>query len=276
MTIVLDENAWAKQMIDTCSLGRKPYETLYRVARYYIDNGSSRRDARRKLEIFMGRCDPLVSIPKWSKTIDYALSRALKTEAVKIDCIPVTTAEIETIRGLEGKQQQRLAFTLLCLAKYWNIVNHTEAGWVNTPDNEIMRMSNVNTSIDRQSAMYHSMYMAGLLQFSKKVDNTNVRVCFMHSGETALEVTDFRNLGNQYMMFCGEPYFACKRCGIVTRRKASTGRKPVYCADCASTIAIQNRINSVMSSRSKSVERPELLTKTNGNLSASEADDSVT
>ena len=122
MTIVLDENAWAKQMIDTCSLGRKPYETLYRVARYYIDNGSSRRDARRKLEIFMGRCDPLVSIPKWSKTIDYALSRALKTEAVKIDCIPVTTAEIETIRGLEGKQQQRLAFTLLCLAKYWNIV----------------------------------------------------------------------------------------------------------------------------------------------------------
>lgn len=254
MTIVLDENAWAKQMIDSCSLGRKPFETLTRVARYYIDNNCSRRETRKKLDAFILQCDPMVSVPKWSKTIDYALSRAMKTEAVKIDFIPITAKELEIIGTLEGKQLQRLAFTLLCLAKYWNVVNKAESGWVNTPDSEIMRMANVNTSIDRQSAMYHTLFTMGLVQFSKRVDNTNVRVRFIDTGEPLLKITDFRNLGNQYMMFKGEPFFVCKNCGIVTRRhktESSAGRKQMYCNACASSIAIQQRINSVMNGRLK-------------------------
>ena len=260
MTIVLDENAWAKQMIESRSLGRKPFETLTRIARYYIDNNCSRRETRRRLDAFMLQCDPLVSVPKWAKTIDHALTRAMKNEAIKIDFIPISKHEVDTIRSLEGKQLQRLAFTLLCLARYWNLVNKTDTGWVNTPDNEIMRMANINTSTDRQSAMYHTLYKAGLIQFAKKVDNTNVRVCFVHDGQPEIRVNDFRNLGNQFMMYCGEPFFICKRCGIVTRRKntnGTAGRKQIYCKDCAAEVAVQQRINSVMSRRYKERESSE-------------------
>ena len=38
MNIILNENEWAENMIKTKSLGKDPFETICRVARYYIDN----------------------------------------------------------------------------------------------------------------------------------------------------------------------------------------------------------------------------------------------
>ncbi len=43
MNIILKENEWAEKMIQDRSLGKKPYQTLYRVARYYLDSGYSDR-----------------------------------------------------------------------------------------------------------------------------------------------------------------------------------------------------------------------------------------
>jgi len=42
MNIILKENEWAEKMIQDRSLGKKPYQTLYRVARYYLDSGYSK------------------------------------------------------------------------------------------------------------------------------------------------------------------------------------------------------------------------------------------
>ena len=39
MGIVLKENDWAEYMIESHSLGESKYETLRRIARYYIDTG---------------------------------------------------------------------------------------------------------------------------------------------------------------------------------------------------------------------------------------------
>lgn len=252
MTIVLNEHEWAKEKIDSRSLGSKPFETLSRVARYYIDKDYSKKEVRSMLDTFLLQCDPATSLPKWSETLDYALARALKYNAIKIDCIEISKPEMDKINSLDGKQVRRLAFTLLCLAKYWDIVNPHGDHWVNTKDSEIMRMANINTSIKRQSLMYHQLNMAGLIQFSKKVDNTNVRVCFITPGITELRVSDFRNLGYQYLKFHGEPYFECHNCGVVAKiHDPVRGAKQKYCKDCAVEVAMQQRVNSVMRQRNK-------------------------
>lgn len=250
MTIVLNEHEWAKEMISSRSLGKKPFETLSRVAKYYIDKDYSKKEVRKMLDTFLIQCEPTASLPKWSDTIDYALERALKYDAIKIDFIEITKPEIEIIDALEGKQIRRLAFALLCLAKYWDIVNPQGDHWVNSKDCEIMRMANINTSIKRQSLMYHTLNELGLIQFSKKVDNTNVRVCFMKTGEPAVRVSDFRNLGYQYLRYRGEPYFECQNCGITTKLNNPTkGGKQMYCRECAHEIYIQKTVNSVMRQR---------------------------
>jgi len=257
MNIVLNEHKWAKDMITSRSLGKKPFETLSRVARYYIDNDCPKKEVRKMLDSFLLQCEPTASLPRWSDTIDYALDRALKNDAIKIDYICITKPEMKKIDSLQGRQIRRLAFTLLCLAKYWDAVNPRGDHWVNSKDSDIMRMANINTSIKRQSLMYNTLNAAGMVRFSKKVDNTNVRVCFIEDGDTAIKVSDFRNLGYQYLKYHGEPYFKCQNCGITTKYNNPTkGTNQRYCSSCSVEVVTQQKINSVMRIRGEENKCP--------------------
>lgn len=252
MSIVLNEHYYAEQAIQTRSLGKKPSETLSRVARYYIDScdSANKKTIRSKLDLFLLQCDSTASIPKWSKMLDFATDWAFKHEAIQIDSIIITKPEMDKIDSLDGKQIRRLAFVLLCLSKYWNIVNSQNDSWVNSKDNEIMAFANINTSIRRQCAMYATLRDTGLIQFSKKVDNTNVRVCFAEDGEVAMTITDLRNLGYQYLKYHGEPYFECTNCGITVKiDEPAKGRKQKYCKECAVEIKTKQNVNAVMRHR---------------------------
>lgn len=252
MSIVLNEHYYAEQAIQTRSLGKKPSETLSRVARYYIDScdSANKKTIRSKLDLFLLQCDSTASIPKWSKMLDFATDWAFKHEAIQIDSIVITKPEMDKIDSLDGKQIRRLAFVLLCLSKYWNIVNSQNDNWVNSKDNEIMAFANINTSIRRQCAMYATLRDTGLIQFSKKVDNTNVRVCFAEDGDVAMTITDLRNLGYQYLKYHGEPYFECTNCGITVKiDEPAKGRKQKYCKECAVEIKTKQNVNAVMRHR---------------------------
>lgn len=253
MTVVLDEHEWAKERIEARTLGKKPFETLTRVSKYYLDNNYGKKETRKAVERFLLQCDPYASIPKWANTIENALNRALKYNAIQIDDVRITVPEMKKISNLKGRQLQRLAFTLLCLAKYWNAVNPNCDGWVNNKDSDIMQIANITTSIKRQSSMYYTLNELGLVSFSKRVDNINVKVCFIEDGETELTISDFRNLGYQYLKYLGEPYFECVNCGLTTKirnpQNKNSAWKQKYCKDCAVKINIQQSVNSVMRAR---------------------------
>lgn len=251
MTVVLNEHEWAEEKLKNHTLGKKPFETLTRIAKYYLDHDYGKKEARKATEQFLIQCDPTVSLPKWSDTIEFAINRALKYNTIQIDSIHISKPEISKINTLNGKQLRRLAFTLLCLAKYWNIVNPACDSWVNNKDSDIMRMANINTSIKRQSMMYHTLNELGMIQFSRRVDNTNIKINFIEDGDTAVEITDFRNLGYQYLKLCGEPYFECVGCGLVIKQNTSVGRKLKYCKECAIEAQTQQKVNFVMRQRSK-------------------------
>ncbi len=249
--IVLNENKWAKDMIDARSLGNKPYETLRRVARYYVDElGYGKQDARNALDEFILMCNPAHSLVKWSDTADRAVSHALKSKAIIIDSIDLTLPELNKISAIDGIQAQRLAFTLLCLSRYWDMANGSSDHWVNTKDNEIMKMANISVSTKRQCLLYSQLNELGMVQFSRRVDNTNVRVTFCEEGDIAVSVTDLRNLGYQYLRYRGGPYGVCENCGLTFKlNNYGVGRPQKYCQACAAAIRIQQSVSSVMRRR---------------------------
>ncbi len=252
MSIILNEYEWAEKAIAAHELGNKPSETLARVAKYYYKNMYTKSEVRNLLDDFMLRCDPSVSLQSWAGTLDYIAKNSAKYPIVQIENIPITSVELETIQALDSKPLRRLAFTLLCIAKYQNAVSPIFNGWVNTPDKEIMSMANVNTSVKRQCAMFAALRDAGLIAFSKKIDNTKVQVLFISEGETVMEITDFRNIGFQYLMHCGEPYYECVNCGLVTKTNTATrGRKQKYCPTCAVELHTKQKIASVMRKRNE-------------------------
>lgn len=250
MSIILNENEWAEDMIARHDLGDKPVTTLRRVAAYYYDNKYSKREVRRMLENYLISCDPSVSLVKWADTLDRVMKNIGKRKPVAISSIKVTVPELEIIDGLKGAQLRRLAFALLCVSKYWDAVSKENNHWVNTPDNDIVRMANINTSIKRQSLLFGQLIEAKLIRQSKRIDNLNVQVLFGKAGETAMHITDFRNLGFQYLKFKGGPYYECQNCGLVVKRSNSPncpGQK--YCPDCAVKIRTKQSIDSVMRHR---------------------------
>lgn len=238
-------------MVNARSLGKKPYETLRRVARLYADtNGYSKKEVRKSMDDFLLQCDPSYSLVKWADTIDYAVNYAFKHPAISLDGVHITEPELNRIATISSVQTRRLAFTLLCLSRYWDLVNPKSDHWVNTKDGDIMKMANVSTSIRRQCAMYHTLFENGMIQLSKRVDNTNVRVLFGEEGEVAMTVTDFRNLGYQYMMHYGGAFSVCESCGITFKDpNKGVGRPRKYCDLCAAKIRIQQNVNSVMRHR---------------------------
>lgn len=250
MSIVLNEYEWAEKMIKNHSLGKKPSETLSRVAKYYCAAGYSKKEVRQKLDTFLVQCDPSVSLTNWSDMLDKIAKRADKYPLIKMDGISVSTKEMEIIAKLDGRQLRRLAFTLLCVAKYWDAVSKRNDHWVNSPDREIMKMANISTSIKRQSAMFAELKTLGMVKFSKKIDNLNVRVVFMEDGKTALHIQDFRNLGYQYMKHYGAPYFECENCGITVKiQEPAKGRRQKYCPSCAIEVKTRQNVNAVMRHR---------------------------
>ena len=247
MSIVLNEYEWAERMINNHDLGKKPVETLNRVAKYYLATGYSKREVRTFLDTFLTLCDPTVSLPNWSNTLDRVVKNADKYPIICIDGVDATAKEMASIEKLEGKQLRRLAFTLLCAAKYWDAVSERNDHWVNTSDREFMQMANIGTSIKRQSAMFAKLKEEGMIRFSRKIDNLNVQVLFIEDGETALHIQNFRNLGYQYLKYYGGLYFECENCGLTVKiQEPARGRRQKYCPSCAIEVKTRQNVNAVM------------------------------
>lgn len=241
--IILNERQWAEDAIAKKSMGSKPSETIWRIARYYHSAGYKKKEIEGKLEDFLLMCDPSVNIVKWQGMIEYHARNASKYELIEIPEIRVTKREMESISSLNGVLLQRIMFTLLCLAKYGNKINPKNNGWVNRETREIFSMANVIVTVKRQSLLINDLWRAGMIGYSNIVDNVNVYVNIMDDDDTdvALTVSDFRNIGNQYMRYIGGEYIACENCGIVIKR---TSPRQKYCKECAIDMNILNTIKN--------------------------------
>lgn len=264
MAIVLNEYDWAERMICERKLGKKPVETLIRVAKYYFENHYSKREVRKLLDEFLMQCDPDASLVSWSDTLDRIVKSAVKYPLIQIDGIHISSEELDWIADLEGKQLRRLAFTMVCVAKYWNIISPNNNSWLNTSDREIFQMANITVPSKKQDLMYGDLIKKGYIRQSKRIDNLNVQVLIPEAdGDDGIVIRDFRNLGYQYMKYYGDPYFECEKCGITVRSKKFTpkksrggvehsrcaGRNHKYCPTCAAEIKLKQNLASVMRRR---------------------------
>ena len=147
-------------------------------------------------------------------------------------CLPYRPAELKTIAEINNKVLERLAFTLLCLAKFSNFRNPDNCGWISYGNGEIYKMACINTTAFEKDLKLNQLRELGLIEFAKKVSNLNIRVLFLNNkeGEEKLFISDFRKLGYEWKVYNGEKYIRCAGCGILVK---NTNGKRRYCKDCA-------------------------------------------
>lgn len=251
LTVVNNEREWCENVLQSLTMGSNPAITLRRLAKYYYARGCKRKEIQQKLREFVIRCNPRDPIAHWEELIFKCARRANKGHLVEVDGVVVTKPEIAKILGAGGILKQRLLFTMLCLAKLSNASNACNSGWINRDIKDIFVLANVKMSEDRRLAMLHDLYKADLIQISKKPGSMNVKVPWVdNDADHVMYVCDFRNLGNQFMLFTGEDYLECEECGLVVKRHSN---RQLYCTTCA---ALEHRAQVLDKYYSQTSEDP--------------------
>ena len=249
---IFDEKKYAEDMIFDHKVDRSNINAyIFQLAKYnyFVENMDDDSNYHNIVDYLRKYCSMFAESDYCIK-IEKIIKQVKKREYVKVNSIKIRQSELDFIKSLDNIRQEKLAFVLLCVAKYWDAVSDKNNHWVNSSDKDIMQMANINTSIQRQSLMFAELRNAGFIRFSKKIDNLNVQVCFMESGKTGMHIQDFRNLGYQYMKHYGGQYFECVNCGLTVKmQEPAKGRPQKYCPNCAVELHTRQIVNSVMRRR---------------------------
>lgn len=209
--------------------------TVFILARYYrTEKNKKRKIIEKELEHFLeSKCVTYQEKKSyWHGVIEKAIDRAMKKKLQIVDGVRITKTEINTISSIGNKSLEKLAFTLLCLAKYRDILNKKNNSWVNYDFKEIFSLARISCPASERPLYINKLYNLGLLSFSKKVDNTSVRVNYIcDASDFALFVSDFRELGYEYLKFLGENYIRCADCRILIKGNKNGTKR--YCSKCA-------------------------------------------
>lgn len=235
MQIILNELEYAEQCLKSNNIDQNPYFTISLLAKYYYHHmGYRKKRIAELLTEFMKTRSTVYSASKsyWDEKIEKIASNAGKYPLVEIDGVWITKAELDKIAELKNKMVERLAFTLLCLAKFLNTKNANNNNWVSLPLKDIFALARTSGSmvdkLMRMSVLYDKEY----IEMPLRNDNLSFRVTYIdEDSEKVLFVSDFRELGYEYLKYCGENFIRCRECGLLIRNnKAGTKR---YCKNCA-------------------------------------------
>lgn len=241
MDIIMNEYTYAenllnKQDLKACDLGDKPSSTLNLLARYYREIGKNDDEIKELLSDFLNHClKDKYKESKWIDSIFYQVIKSKKYNLKKVDNVIVTKSEMEIIQSVKGKSRQKVLFTLLILAKYYNAVSDKNKNWTNLEYKKIFKLANVQLSIQNQALLINDLYNCGFVNVSKNVGKPNIQVNFVdNESDTVLTITRLKDLGKEYLMFCGEDYIRCQKCGVPIKK--SRNGKVKYCGKCAEMI----------------------------------------
>ena len=228
----MNERNRAEDILSSVPETTNPIHNVYLLSRYYYAQGMKQKEVSEKVEDYL-RQFPFLVLPKWQRTVDKIIAKAKGKGLIEIEYVGITEKELAEIAHLRKESLKKLAFTLLCIAKYFNTIRPENNGWVNTPDKDIFRMADIKTlDCKRQQKLIRELHLLGLVGYSKVVDNVNLQVLFVDADtDPALRICQFDDLGYQYLEYVGDPSIVhCKCCGRLIKK---TSKRLDYCPDCA-------------------------------------------
>lgn len=237
--IILRESEYAQKVLSSGDFGNAPSFTMMIMAKYLRTQGYENKEIAKKIEETALKSDPYIIKDRFRSIIDMYVKKSEGYNLVDVEGVIITEKELSDIALIEGDMRKKLMFTLLCLAKYGNILSTKNDNWVNKPDKDIFALANIKVTVKRQSLLLNDLWRLGFIKYGRAVDNTNINVTIVDTeSKEGILISDFRNLGNQYMMNIYTDYIRCQDCGIVIHKSCNAQK---YCRECAKKKVTRNK-----------------------------------
>lgn len=233
-TIVLNEYVYAYKYLHEDFYENKPYLTLAILAKYYYHKEGFRK---KKIEKLLNEYaekhsrDYSENKSHWQEYIEKLSRDAGKKPLYEINGVRITKTEMEKIDSIDDERMRRVIFTFLCLAKLGIARNPKKKGWVSDKSQDVFKLAHVSSPIMEQNVIIGKLYKMGLLEFAERNDNLSVRVTFIdEASNEVLFVSDFRELGLEYMNYKHGGYIRCAECDRLFKQTHGLQR---YCSSCS-------------------------------------------
>lgn len=230
--IILNEREYVDNVLKNKNIDiSKIYTFLSMYARYlYHEKGLQKTGIIKELNNFMNENYSYYNPIEWSDSLGKYAVKAKKYPLCECKGVWITENELKTINEIHDKVLERLAFTLLCLAKFRNFRNLKNNNWVNYSNGEIYSLACINALAFEKDIKFSKLKELGLIEYAKKIDNLNIQVLYIDDdSKKTLFVSDFRKLGYEWRLYKGEKYIRCADCGILVKK---TSNRKKYCKDC--------------------------------------------
>jgi hypothetical protein len=241
--MVLNEKKYAIEALNTYKFNESITSTLFIIAKY-VRQVECKNDEQilDVLDYFMRKIYMDYNKVSWLKLFQQAIKSSNKYPLFEIDYIPITRSELDVIESIDSEQEKRIMFSMLCYAKYYNIVIPDNNGWVNTDAKVIFKTAHVQKNVDDQYQMFFNLSKNGYINTSKNMNTLNKQILIIDdTSEVVLNITDFRDLGYEYLLHKGVNYIRCNSCGRLT--KGNKNRTKKYCTSCGKYETMKTKVN---------------------------------
>lgn len=267
IVIVTNERKYAEGVFNGTQkrMLKKPQSTLNILAKYYFSMGLEKSEISEKLCEYIDKNHLSNSPERHKSMISIATKNLGKYPLVEIDEIPISKLEIDKIMSIKStrykahnaRSLQKLAFSLLCLAKFQLAKGRNEP-WVNIKIDKLFDIANIDCS-SRETQIMHLIDLRdlGLIEVTASASDHSFKILYAEpESENEITVFDINECGKIYEQYLGTPYVRCKYCGGLTRVKSNRTK---YCDECSKQI---NREKTVLRMRNQRANTKDMQSNT--------------
>lgn len=255
---IFDEKKHIEEMMDDGYVDvDNPTNTIRKLARYnyYVNNFGKVKNYNSIVE-YMSKNYKDFSEYTYQRDIDGCIKDVKKTPFKNILSINITKTEIEFIQMLDDIKKQKIAFVLLCTAKYRDSYNENNNHKTDISMTDLYKMARVVLPQSERAIFLHFLTQDNIIAQHTFAGVKNKKILFVSEDENdqvviVLHEIDFLELAYVYLDYINGNigYGRCEECGRMIKYGKTKHNK--YCEECAKTIEIKNSKERVKKFREK-------------------------
>lgn len=223
-----------------------PTNTIRKLARYnfYVNEYSKSKNYNSIVEYMSQNYDDFSEFA-YQKDIDGCIKDVQKTPWKDISSIDVTKSEIDFIMALNDIKKQKIAFVLLCTAKYRDAYNENNNHKTDISMTDLYKMARVVLPQNERSIFLYFLTQDNLIEKHTFAGVKNKKLLFVSEDPNdevviSLKEVDFLELAYVYLDYINNHigYGICARCGRLMKHSKTKPR--TYCEECGKDVEREN------------------------------------
>lgn len=237
------EKMIAEQYVDTSN----PTNTIRKLARYnfYVNKYGAAKNYNNIVEYMSANYEDFSEFA-YQKDIDGCIKDVHKTPWKNITTVDIVKSEIEFIQSLDDIRKQKIAFVLLCTAKYRDAYNENNNHKTDISVTDLYKMARVVLPQNERTMFLYFLTQDNLIEKHTFASVKNKKLLFVSDNPNeevviSLQEVDFLELAYVYLDYINNHigYGRCEKCHRFIKHSKTKPRK--YCEECAKEVLTEQK-----------------------------------